>query len=303
MSEDRDRGISRRAFTKSAVAIGGTAALSACLDWFGGPDVPQGPSDLSTLPTRQHAWNDALSTDQHGNVVTPRHHVLLLVNYDGSGRPSDGDREQIERAFRSLEHAYRRGNDGLLFTVGYTPSYFERFDGSLPEAVDLPAPAAMAPFEDPNFDTPDAIVHLASDYSQVVLAAEEVLKGNQSELNGIEMNGSFDGVFSVTDRRTGFIGEGLPAEHDDVDDGHCLRGRRVEIRRTADQHTRPQPEVPLRGSRRRDRVRRYHHDHTPIRPTGRTPRGVRDGVSRHVGNGANGRELAYRRNIHLRGPR
>lgn len=217
MSEDRDRGISRRAFAKSAVAIGGTAALSACLDWFGGPDVPQGPSDLSTLPTRQHAWNDALSTDQHGNVVTPRHHVLLLVNYDGSGRPSDGDREQIERAFRSLEHAYRRGNDGFLFTVGYTPSYFERFDGSLPDAVDLPAPAAMAPFEDPDFDTPDAIVHLASDYSQVLLAAEEALKGNQSELNGVEMNGSFDGVFSVADRRTGFIGEGLPAEHDDVD--------------------------------------------------------------------------------------
>ncbi len=210
------RGIPRRTFLKSAVAIGGSAALSACVDRFGSPDVEQGPEDLSTLPDRQHAWDAFLSTDDHGNVVAPRHHALLLLDYEGDGRPTEADREQVESAFRGLERAYARSNDGLVFTVGYTPAYFDRFDQSLPESVDLPEPEAMAPFEEPEFDTPDAVVHLASDHGQVVMAAEEALKGTQSTINGMEMPASLEGVLSETDRRTGFVGEGLPAENDDV---------------------------------------------------------------------------------------
>jgi hypothetical protein len=190
--------------------------LAACLDRFGGPDVPQGPDDLSVLPDRQHAWNEFLSTDDHGNDVAPRHHVITLLSYRDEGPPSDADRDQAETAFRSLERAYQRGNDGLVFTVGYSPSYFDRFDGALPRSVDLPAPAAMAPFEDPDFDRPDAIVHLASDHAQVVLAAEAALEGNESTLNGVDVDASLDGVFTVDDRRTGFVGAGLPAEDDDV---------------------------------------------------------------------------------------
>jgi len=52
-----DRGVSRRDFVKAAVAIGGTSALSACLDREGAPDLDTGPEDLSALPARQHAWN------------------------------------------------------------------------------------------------------------------------------------------------------------------------------------------------------------------------------------------------------
>lgn len=211
-----ERGISRRDFLKSAVAIGGTAALAACVDRFGRPDVAQGPDDLSTLPSRQHAWNEFLSKDQYGNVVPPRHRVLLLVNYDGDGEPTPADRSRVERAFRGLESAYRRSNEGLLFTVGYTPTYFDRFDGSLPASVDLPPPEALAPFEDPSFDTPDGIVHLASDHAQVVLAAEQALTGERSTLNGVEMPASVDGILSVEARRTGFIGAGLPAKNEDV---------------------------------------------------------------------------------------
>ncbi|WP_226022910.1 Dyp-type peroxidase [Halomicrobium salinisoli] len=210
------RGIPRRTFLKSAVAIGGSAALSACVDRFGAPDVDRGPEDLSALPDRQHAWDEFLSTDDHGNVVPPRHHLLLLVDYEGDGRPTEGEREQVESAFRGLERAYERSNDGLVFTVGYTPAYFERFDDDLPGGVDLPEPEAMAPFEEPAFDTPDAAVHLASDHGQVVMAAEEALKGNQSTLNGVEMPASLSGVLSEADRRSGFVGAGLPAENDDV---------------------------------------------------------------------------------------
>lgn len=211
-----DRGLSRRAFAKAAVAIGGTSALAACMDRYGTPDVPQGPSDLSTLPDRQHAWNEFLSTDDHGNPIVPRHRVLLLLNYTGDGRLSSEERDAVEAALQSLEHAYQRGNDGLLFTVGYSPAYFERFDEELPAAVDLPQPEALSSLEDPTFDQQDAVIHLGSDYAQVVLAAEEALFGEQETLNGVEMEVTLTDVFTKADRRTGFVGKGLPADNQDV---------------------------------------------------------------------------------------
>jgi len=210
--------LSRRGFVKAAVALGGTSALSACLAREA-PDLPAGPDDLSSLPDRQHAWNAALSTDAHGNDVAPRHHVLLLLDYAGSGEPTEADRETTEAAFQSLERAYPRRHDGevgLLFTVGYSPAYFERFDDALPGSVDLQEPRALAPFEDPELDRPDAVVHLASDYGSVVLAAEAALLGERDELNGREVATNLDGVFDLADRRTGFVGAGLPADHQGV---------------------------------------------------------------------------------------
>jgi hypothetical protein len=211
----RRRGISRRSFVKSAVAIGGASALAACTNREQ-VDVPTGPEDLSTLPERQHAWNDALDRDDHGNVVAPRHRVVLLVEYAGEGTPTAGEREQVETALRSLERAYVRGNEGLLVTVSYSPRYFSRFDAS-PAGVDLPDPEPLAPFEDPDPDRPDAVVHLASDYGQVVLGAEQALRGERDSLNGVDVAASFDGVFEIADRRTGFVGSGLPAENQDVE--------------------------------------------------------------------------------------
>jgi hypothetical protein len=208
--------LDRRAFLKATVAAGGAAGLSACLDREGTVEVERGPEDLSGLPTRQHAWNEWLATDQHGNDVPPRHHVILLAEYESSGPPAQGARADLETALRGLERAYARGNDGLLFTVGYTPSYFDRFEEPLPESVHLPPPEGLAPFEDPAFDTPDLVVHLASDHAQVVLAAEEGLRGNREEQNGVELGATMPDALSITDRRTGFIGAGLPAEHDDV---------------------------------------------------------------------------------------
>lgn len=219
------RGISRRAFVKSAVAIGGASALAACMDREGKVDVPNGPEDLSTLPARQHAWNEFLTEDDHGNVVAPRHHVLLFLNYAGDGEPTAADREQVESAFQSLERAYQRGTggdgsadavDGLLFAVGYSPAYFQRYEESLPDSVDLQEPRALAPIEDPELDEQDAVVQLSSDHAQIVLAAEQALLGEKEELNGVEMQASLSGVFERDDRRTGFVGNGLPAENQDV---------------------------------------------------------------------------------------
>jgi len=214
-----ERGIPRREFLKSAIAIGGAAAFSACLGREE-VDVPTGPDDLSSYPQRQHAWNEVLPQDDHGNVIAPSHRVLLYLNYRRDGQPNEDDREQVETALRGIEHAYERSGDGLLLTVSYSPAYFDRFDDSLPDDVDLPDPEALAPFEEPEFDTPDAVVHLASNTAQVVLGAEEALKGNKSTLNGVDQpDAALTDVFSLTDRRTGFIGDGLPAENADDAEG------------------------------------------------------------------------------------
>ena len=212
MNPSRNGGVSRRAFVKAAVAIGGTAALSACMGREQ-PDLPTGTDDPSSLPARQHAWNDSLRTDDHGNDVPPKHHVFAQFDYDGT--PTEADREAVETALRSVERAYPHSNEGVLLTVGYSPGYFSRFDTPLPDSVDLLDPQALAPFEDPALDTADVGIHIASDYGSVVLGVEEALRGEREELNGVSVS-AFPETLSRTDRRTGFIGEGLPADNQDV---------------------------------------------------------------------------------------
>jgi hypothetical protein len=216
MPNGTERGLSRRAFVKAAVAIGGPAALSACLARESAPDLPQGPENLSTLPTRQHAWNEFLALGDNDNHLGPRHRVLLYLRYRKEGTPTRNDRQRMERVLRTLERAYPHSHDGLLFTVSYSPAYFARFDGSLPQSVDLQQPKALTPFESPKLDRPDAVVHLASDHGQVVLGAEEALLGDRDQLNGVDIESSLDGIFERSDRRTGFVGDGLPAENQDV---------------------------------------------------------------------------------------
>jgi len=208
--------LSKRSFLKAAVAIGGTSALAACFEREAGVEIPQGPDDLSGHPDRQHAWNRVLPTDEQGNTRNARHHVLRYFSYRNSDQPTESDRQRLEQTFETLEHAYARSNDGLLFTVGYSPAYFERFDAELPEAVHLPEPRALASFEDPSLDEQDIVVHLASDHAKVVLAADEALAGNRDSLNGVTLDTTPEAVLEPVDRRTGFIGAGLPAENQDV---------------------------------------------------------------------------------------
>ncbi len=239
--------LSRREYVRLAVAAGGTAALSACLggeDDTSSVDVPAGTDDSDSLPTRQHAWNDALTADEHGNVQPPAHHVLVALSLQDDviedGRVDETAREATETALRSLERAYEWSNEGLVFTLGYTPAYFERFDESLPDSVDLPDPTALTTQEAPEFDEFDAVLHLASDVPEVVLEAEEGLFGEVSELNGVNLETDLTSVFDRLEdrRRTGFVGDGLPAEHTDVsgvpeavpDDAPFLMGFRSGFR-------------------------------------------------------------------------
>lgn len=236
---------SRRQFIKAAVAIGGASALTACqereihangesqspttTDARDSAAHPSGSIDPSSLPERQYAWNDYLVRDNSGNTVLPQHQLLLFLNYTGSGPPTADDRADAEDAFRTLERAYQWGtgtdqgaviNRGLLFTVGYSSSYFDRFDEPLPTEASVPPAAAVsrAVGEDPaNAEDHDTLVVLTSDTGSVVLAAEEALFGNLDRVNGVAVDGSIDGVFEVAERRSGFIGRGLPAERIDDD--------------------------------------------------------------------------------------
>lgn len=221
---------SRRAFLKAAVAIGGLNALSACTK-LTGTDIrtetlpfPQGPSDRSTLPDRQHGWSDYLVTDRQGNVAPPQHHVFVFLDYTTDGRPTEADRETVETAFQTLERAFQWGtgpnanaisNDGLLFMLGYSPAYFQRFDAPLPDSVDLPAPERVLEEldDDPTkADTADALLHIASDRAQIVLSAEAALFGDLDRVNSVDVDTDLTDIFERVDRRTGFVGRGMPSE-------------------------------------------------------------------------------------------
>ncbi|WP_267637023.1 DUF7405 family protein [Halovenus rubra] len=203
---DKARELSRREYFQMLVATGGMAALSACLDEQESTEtqaVPQG--DPAKRPARQHAWNAVLGEDEHGNLRPPAHRVLVPLNLVTD--PNEDDSATVESAFRSLESAYAYDSEGLLFTVGYTPSYFETVGAESP----IPAPTALTSDEDPAFDSFDAMVHLASNRPDVVLEAEEALLGAVSAPNDVEMEATLDGIFQRGEpRRTGFVGPGLP---------------------------------------------------------------------------------------------
>ena len=219
-----DTSASRREVLKAALATGGAAALSACLEAVDDEPIPQGVEDPETLPDRQFAWNDSLDRDESGNVVLPEHHLFLYLTYDGAagseGTPTDADRERLNAALRTIERAYERSNRGVVFDLGYSPAYFDRFEASLPESIDLPPPRRLTPVDTPTLDEQDALLQLASDRSDALLAIEETLFADGGDapetLNGVEVSGRLSDVFRIDDRRTGFIGPGLPAANQGV---------------------------------------------------------------------------------------
>ncbi len=207
---DRTNALSRRGYLRGLVAVGGAAALAACQDATGETDVPTGTP--GERPARQHAWNDALDTDQDGNIRLSRHHVLVPLSLTGT--PDKEAREQVESALQSLESAYAHDTGGLLFTVGYTPEYFRVIGEESP----IPEPEPLTSMESPEFDEFDALVTLSSDNPDVVLEAEQALLGKRAKANGVEMEATLEGVFEqASPRRTGFVGAGLPAEYTDTD--------------------------------------------------------------------------------------
>jgi hypothetical protein len=219
-------GTTRRSFLKTALVVGGSSALAACIDREGAVGVPQGRPD--SVPERQFAWNEALPTGPHGNVKLPNHQLLLFLTYAGDGAPTAEDRDRVRAAFGTLERAYQWGTGfeydtqstrGLLFLVGYAPRYFDRFDVNLPAEVAPNPPADLIADlgEGAEPDAADAVVVLSSDEVQVLLAAEQALRGTFDTLNGTSVAGGLTSAFDIVDRRTGFLGVGRPARALDAD--------------------------------------------------------------------------------------
>lgn len=208
--------VSRREYLKAAVAVGGTAGLSACLEELDDEDEPI-PTGGEPLGDRQHAWNETLAVDDDGNHQPPKHHVLRYVNLADGVEPSEA-RKPFADAIEALTDAIAWGPDGILFTVGYSPAYFDRFEQSLPDSVDLPAPRELpGPETNVTLDEIDMLVHLASDRPDILLEAEQGLFGEADEINEVDVP-DLDGLFAFPeyDRRTGFVGAGLPADNQDI---------------------------------------------------------------------------------------
>jgi hypothetical protein len=189
-----------------------------------GLDVPSG-GDPSALPERQFAWNDALPTGPHGNVKLPNHQLLLFLNYRGDV-PTAADRDRVAEAFDAIERGFQYGTgdeynatstQGLLTMIGYSPSYFDRF-GTRPSAAPPSADSVVRELdEDARVDAYDAALVLTSDEVSVLLAAEQALRGDVDAVNDTELTSVISDIFTVADRRTGFLGVGRPADELETD--------------------------------------------------------------------------------------
>jgi dye decolorizing peroxidase len=206
--------VTRRRFVLSAGAVaiglgGGAAALIDRLASGGEPRVALGAAPPG-LPLRQHAWDATLNRDEHGNAIAPRHVRLLLFDVDG--RPSPHSARVLEAALRTLERRFQWGPDGLLFSASWGPHYFERVLGV---RSPVPRPEPLASFELPRLDDYDACLHLACDDDSRLDAVVAALVHGRP-LPGADGPLDLRGVLALRELRTGFVGDRLPAAHQDV---------------------------------------------------------------------------------------
>jgi dye decolorizing peroxidase len=175
------------------------------------PAVPLGAQPAG-LPARQHAWDAYLEVDGQGNPVAPKFDRLLF--FDVNGDPGPAYARLLEAALRTLERAFAWRSSGLLFAAAWGPGYFSDV---LRAASPVPAATTLSGFEQPVLDDFHLCLHLASD-NESRLAAIEAALTRGTPLPGAPADGHLDisGALSWRQTRTGFVGSGLPAEHQDV---------------------------------------------------------------------------------------
>lgn len=203
---------SRRTVLRRFAAVG--AALSAgCASLVGSEPEAEPTVDLGAnphdVPARQHAWNDALVTDADGNPMAPRYSRVVLLDLDVE--PSIEAAETVEHAMRGIEAAYPWGADGLLHALAWGSGYFDRL-GEL-EASPIRSPQVLSRTDDPDLLSFDAALVLSSDVPAHLDRTEAATFDGRADLEGEPIEHRLGDVFSVAARRTGFMGEGLPAEH------------------------------------------------------------------------------------------
>jgi len=197
----------------AAVGAGAGAGIRAALGAArpAVPNVPLGRQPAG-LPARQHAWEAYLAVDTDGNPVPPRFDRLLF--FDIAGDPGPGYARLLEAALRTLERAYRWRPSGLLFTAAWGPGYFTDV---LKVASPVPLATALSDFEQPVIDDYHLCLHLASD-DESRLAAVEAALTRGAPLPRAVPHGHLDlsSVLRWRQTRTGFVGDGLPTERQDV---------------------------------------------------------------------------------------
>jgi hypothetical protein len=211
MMSPRSRFSRRRFLASAAGLVAGSGAVGAGLAGAASGRetlVPLGAQPAG-LPPSQFAWAATLAKDAYGNAVSPRFDRLLF--FDVLGTPSAADVRVLEAALRTLERDYAWGPGGLLFTVGWSPHYFEDVLGV---ATPLPRAKGLSDFELPTFDDYDLCVHLACDDEQRLAEIELGLVNGRKLSGGGSVN--LSGVLRWRESRTGFVGTGLPAAHQDV---------------------------------------------------------------------------------------
>jgi hypothetical protein len=173
--------------------------------------VPVGAQPAG-LPARQHAWDAYLALDGQGNPVPPRFGRLLF--FDVNGEPTPSYPRLLEAALRTLERSYPWLPSGLLFTAAWGNRYFTDL---LRTAAPVPPATALSDFEQPALDDYHLCLHLASD-DESRLAAVEAALTRGTPLPDARSAGPLDisRVLRLRQVRTGFVGSGLPAGHQDV---------------------------------------------------------------------------------------
>jgi hypothetical protein len=161
------------------------------------------------LPSRQFAWGATLRTDEYGNTIAPTHDRLLM--FDVIGRPTPHYARRLEATLRALEHTFRWGPDGLLFTAAWGASYF----GLIGEPAPIPAAKPLSDFELPAIDHYHLCLHLACDSDQRLRDVEATLVHGAS-LAGVDHDISLAAILKWRETRTGFTGPGLPAANQKV---------------------------------------------------------------------------------------
>jgi len=269
-------GVDRRSFIKSALLVGGSAGLSSLtslLDASGTAAATDTSVTVAERENRQHAWND-YSASLHGTTVPPEYTLILSVDLTEDavedGTPTADARDEVAAALDSLEDTFGWGSDGLLFTIGYSPAYFDRFDETLPGKLsdrtsalglidpDVTVDVTAAPHEDPSeiaAEDADAVLHLASDDPVTLLQAELALwdgdgddgdydydldkQGSGSSVSVPDLEGSFEDVFhqptSPPGRRVSYVGhDTLVEEFEEALSGTEFEGVEEEIPEESD---------------------------------------------------------------------
>jgi hypothetical protein len=222
-----DRGLDRRAFVKSALAIGGASAVQGLEDVAGiAATARAAEGDERITPgarqNRQHAWDAFEAVAATGNTAQPPHSLLLFLDYEGGGAPNPEHRRRVETALGEIERHFEWHAEGVLFTIGYTGAYFDRFDADPPAGADPTPPDEVVDYaealtgdEGIEPETHDAVLLLASANVANLLTVESALWG---EAVDVEFEATFEGVFDRPsdwpDRMWGLAVELLPPADD-----------------------------------------------------------------------------------------